>query len=173
MFLTEEVDPRLKSGEVVSAPQPIGDNVGTPSSVVSLAKRWRCCCPKPEAFRQLAELPQTPAMVNHLAALYQAQKEYESAEQLDRRALRIAERTQRVPGEVATLLNHLSSLFPEQRKHAEAESLYRKSLERAEKTFGPKHQKAARTCAASPTSTRPWARKKWPPPLLARLKGMR
>jgi tetratricopeptide (TPR) repeat protein len=172
MFLTEEVDPRLKSDEVVSATQPIGDNVATPISLVSLGEALAVLLPKPEAFRQLAQLPQTPAMLNRIAGLYQAQKEYKSAEQLYQKALQVAEDTKKGPGEIATLLNNLASMYHEQRKLAQAEPLYRQSLEIVEKTFGPNHVKVARRLRHLADLYQATGKRDMAAPLLERLKGM-
>lgn len=143
MFLTEEVEPR-KSEEVVSGTQPIGEGGSTILSIVSLGEALAVLLPKLEAISGLDELPHTPGVLNRLASLYQAQKEYATAEDLYKQALEISENVRKHPGEVATLLNNLASLYHEQRKYAEAEPLYQKSLEIVEKTFGPKHPKATR-----------------------------
>jgi tetratricopeptide (TPR) repeat protein len=172
MFLTEEVDPRLKVDEVVSGTQPVGDHVATPISLVSLGEALAVLLPKPEAFRQLAQLPQTPAMLNRIAGLYQAQKEYKSAEQLYQKALQVAEESKKAPGEIATLLNNLASLYHEQRKHAQAEPLYRKSLEIVEKTFGPNHVKVARRLRNLADLYQATGKRDMAGPLLERLKGM-
>ena len=172
MFLTEEIDPRLKPDEVVSGPQPVGENVGTPISAVSLGEALAVLLPKPEAFRQLDELPQTPAMLNRLAGLYQAQKEYESAEQLYQKALQIAEQAKKAPGEVASLLSNLASLYHEQGKYSDAEPLYQKSLEMVEKTFGPNHAKVARRLRHLANLYQATGKKETASKLLARLKSM-
>jgi tetratricopeptide (TPR) repeat protein len=156
----------------VSGTQPVGENVATPISVVSLGEALAVLLPKPEAFRQLAQLPQTPAMLNRIAGLYQAQKEYKSAEQLYQKALQIAEDGKRGPGEIATLLNNLASLYHEQRKHAQAEPLYRQSLELVEKIFGPKHVKVARRLRNLADLYQATGKNSLAAPLLERLKGM-
>ena len=143
MFLTEEVEPR-KSEEVLSGTQPVGENVSTILSVVSLGEALAVLLPKPEAFARMEDLPQTPGVLNRLASLYQAQKEYGPAEKLYKQAIEISEEQKKQPGEVATLLNNLASVYHEQQKYAEAEALYQRSLEIVEQTFGPKHPKATR-----------------------------
>ena len=143
MFLTEEVEPR-NSEEVVSGTQPVGEAGGTILSIVSLGEALAVLLPKLESISGLDELPHTPGVLNRLASLYQAQKEYATAEELYKQALEISENVRKHPGEVATLLNNLASLYHEQRKYADAEPLYRKSIEIVEKTFGPKHPKTTR-----------------------------
>lgn len=170
MFLTEEVEPR-KSEEVLSGTQPVGENV-TILSVVSLGEALSVLLPKPEAFRRLQELPQTPGVLNRIASLYQAQKEYGSAEKLYKQALEIAETARKAPSEVATLLNNLASLYHEQQKYAEAEPLYAKSLEIVEKAFGPKHPKATRRLRRLADLYQVTGKTEMAEPILERLKGV-
>jgi DNA-binding response OmpR family regulator len=173
MFLTEEVEPRSKSDEVVSGPQPAGDNTGVPPfSLVSLGEALAVLLPKPEAFSQMEELPRTPGVLNRLASLYQAQKEYDAAEQLYKQALEISENVRKHPGEVATLLNNLASLYHEQQKYSQAEPLYRKSLEIVEKTFGPKHPKATRRLRSLADLYQATGKSEMAGPILERLKGV-
>jgi len=172
MFLTEEVEPRSKSDEVVSGPQLAGDNAATSFSVVSLGEALAVLLPKLEAFTRLDELPQTPGVLNRLASLYQAQKEYDAAEQLYKQALEISENVRKHPAEVATLLNNLASLYYEQQKYAEAEPLYEKSLEIVEKTFGPKHPKTTRRLRCLADLYQASGKSDRAGPILDRLKGV-
>ena len=171
MFLTEEAEPR-KSDEVVSGPQPIGENAAIPFSVVSLGEALAVLLPKLEAFTRLEELPRTPGVLNRVASLYQAQKEYGTAEQLYKQALEISENVRKAPAEVATLLNNLASLYHEQQKYAEAELLYQKSLEIVEKTFGPKHPKATRRLRRLADLYQVTGKTEMAEPILERLKGV-
>lgn len=174
LFLTEEVDPRSSAGEVVTTPTPPGERLSTAFSVVPPREVYALLLPKPESFRQLAALPQTPAVLNRLAVLYQSQEEYETAEQLYKKALNIAEKASRkAPGDVASLLNNLASLYHEQRKFVEAEPLYGKSLEIVEKTFGPKHPKVARRLRNLADLYQATGRSKQAAPLLERLQTIR
>jgi len=170
MFLTEEVEPRSKSDEVVSGPQPAIERGGASFSVVSLGEALTVLLPKPEAFRRLKELPQTPGVLNRLAGLYQAQKEYGSAEQLYKQALEIAEQSKKAR-EMATLLYNLASLYHEQRKYADAEPLYKQSLEIVEKVFGPNHEKTGRRLRNLADLYQATGRSEMAAPILTRLKG--
>jgi tetratricopeptide (TPR) repeat protein len=171
MFLTEEVEPR-KSDEVVTGTQPPGEDLSTNFSVVSLGEALAVLLPKPEAFTRMEALPQTPGVLNRLASLYQAQKEYDSAEDLYKQALEISENVRKAPSEVATLLNNLASLYHEQHKYAEAEPLYQKSLEIVEKTFGPKHPKTTRRLRRLAELYQVTGRTEKAKPILERLKGV-
>ena len=102
----------------------------------------------------------------------QAQKEYESAEQLYRKALQIAEQAKKGPGEVASLLSNLASLYHEQEKYSDAEPLYQKSLEMVEKTFGPNHAKVARRLRHLADLYQATGKKETASALLERLKSM-
>jgi len=170
MFLTEEVEPRSKSDEVVSGPQPAIEHGGAAFSVVSLGEALAVLLPKPEAFRRLKDLPQTPGVLNRLAGLYQAQKEYETASQLYQQALEIAEQSKKAR-EVATLLYNLASLYHEQQKYAAAEPLYKQSLEIVEKTYGPNHEKTARRLRNLVDLYQATGRGELAAPILKRLKG--
>lgn len=171
MFLMEEAEPR-KFEEVVSGTQPVGENAGTILSVVALGEALAVLLPKPEAFRRMEELPHTPGVLNRLASLYQAQREYETAEQLYKQALEISENVRKAPAEVATLLNNLASVYHEQRKYAEAEPLYKKSLEIVEKTFGPRHPKTTRRLRGLADLYQATGKSEMAKPILERLKGV-
>ena len=171
MFLTEEVEVR-KAEEVLSGTQPVGENVSTILSVVSLGEALTVLLPKPEAFPRLEELPQTPGVLNRIASLYLAQKDYEAAEQLYKQALEISEDMKKAPAEVATLLNNLASLYHEQHKYAEAEPLYQKSLAIVENTFGPKHPKATRRLRRLAWLYEATGKTEMATPILERLKGV-
>jgi tetratricopeptide (TPR) repeat protein len=170
MFLTEEVEPR-KSEEVLSGTQPVGENV-TILSMVSLGEALAVLLPKPETFARMEELPQTPGVLNRLASLYQAQKEYDTAESLYKQALELAESLKRAPSEIATLLNNLASLYHEQQKYAEAEPLYQKSLAIVEQAFGPKHPKATRRLRRLADLYQVTGKRDRAEPILNRLKGV-
>jgi len=170
MFLTEEVEAR-KSDEVVSGTQPVGENVSTILSMVSLGEALTVLLPKPGVFQRLEELPHTPGVLNRIASLYLAQKEYETAEQLYKQALEISENSKKAPGEVATLLNNLASLYHEQHKYAEAEQLYQKSLSIVEDAFGPKHPKATRRLRRLADLYQASGKTEMAGPILDRLKG--
>ena len=170
MFLTEEVEPR-KSEEVLSGTQPVGDNVAI-LSMVSLGEALAVLLPKPETFARLEELPQTPGVLNRLASLYQAQKEYDTAEDLYKQALELSENMKKTPSEIATLLNNLASLYHEQQKYAEAEPLYAKSLAIVEKAFGPKHPKATRRLRRLADLYQVTGKTEKAEPILRRLKGV-
>jgi len=170
MFLTEEVEPR-KFEEVVSGTQPVGENV-TILSVVSLGEALAVLLPKPDAFVRLDELSRTPGVLNRLASLYQAQKEYDTAEDLYKQALEISEDMKKAPAELATLLNNLASVYHEQQKYAEAEALYQKSLEIVEKAFGPKHPKTTRRLRRLADLYQVTGKTDLAEPILDRLKGV-
>jgi tetratricopeptide (TPR) repeat protein len=84
--------------------------------------------------------PDVASSLNNLAALYDSQGRYESAEPLYLQALELR---QRLLGEnhpdVATSLNNLAELYRSQGRDEEAEPLYLKALLIAEVSLGREH----------------------------------
>ncbi len=81
------------------------------------------------------------ASLNHLAALYQAQKgRYAEAEPLYKRSLAIFEKAlgPEHPN-VALSLNNLAQLYQDQGKYADADPLYKRSLAILEESLGREH----------------------------------
>ncbi|MBI3895200.1 MAG: tetratricopeptide repeat protein [Acidobacteria bacterium] len=174
LVLTEEADPRLGSDEAVTLPYSPVERLSTNFAAIRKEEALMLLLPKPEGLGHLSDIPQTPAMLNRLAALYHSQEMYEAAERFYKQALKIAEKVSRNQSpEVASILNNLATLYHDQERYAEAEMLYKKSLAIVEKIFGPKHTKVARRLRSLADLYHAQDRDERAAPLYERLKTMK
>ena len=90
--------------------------------------------------------PNTAALLNNLAVLYEEQGRYAAAEPLHKRALAIWEKALGPEHpDLATSLNNLAELYRTQGRYAAAEPLYKRALAISEKALGPEHPAVATT----------------------------
>ncbi len=144
LVLTEDADRGSAGDEAITLPCSPVQNLSPQMSEIRTSEALLLLLPEQESSRLLSNIPQTVGMLNKLAALYHSQENYEVAERLYKRALKVSKKTAGDQHrETATILNNLASLYHDQERYGEAEPLYKRSLAIVEKVFGPNHPKVA------------------------------
>ena len=145
MILAEESASATGTEAVITSPLTSVQSVTPQYPPVRKGEAFLFLLPEEDSLKMLADLPQSPGLLNKLGLLHQSQQKYKAAEQLYQRALDLCKQSVRdQERDAASILMNLASLYHEQKRYAEAEPLYRRSLELAEKVHGPGHTKVAR-----------------------------
>jgi tetratricopeptide (TPR) repeat protein len=145
MILAEKSSPEADVDPMITSPLTSVQKLAPQYPPVRKGEAFLVLLPEQDSLKMLADLPQSPGLLNKLGLLYQSQKKFQAAEQLYQRALEVSEKApESRERDTATILMNLASLYHEQNRYAEAEPLYRRSLELAEKVYGPNHAKVAR-----------------------------